>query len=172
MIPEEDKKNKNQLKKIAIQIINEFDESHKDSDFEYLDYMKIGLWVYNNINYDYEYSGKKISAIEIYNIKKGVCAHFTRLSNALLYALGYQVIYTTGYYCENRATFNTKTAHAYSLIKLENGKWYPFDATWGIFTGKLHVGHIFRMLGHKSWKLRGYDSIINYKYECEGKLIK
>ena len=173
LMPKEDIQCKEQLQKIAKKIIENFDKENKNNDFEFLDYMKIASWVHKNIKYDYNYVGQtQYHAMDIYNMRKGVCHHFTVLANALLYSLGYQVIYTTGYYCENRATFNTKTAHAYSLIKLENGKWYPFDATWGIFTGKLHVGHIFRMLGHKSWKLRGYDSIINHKYECEGKLIK
>ena len=171
LVPEKDKKNKNQLKKIAIQIINEFDESHKDDDFEYLDYMKIGLWVYKNINYDYKYIGKKISAIEIYNIKKGVCAHFTRLSNALLYALGYQVIYISSYACKNNETFSLDGLHAISLIKLNN-KWYPFDSTWGIFTGKLHVGHIFRMFGNKSFSWIYSDNFNYTSKDVNGKFIK
>ena len=173
LIPKEDIQCKEQLKRIAKQIIDDFNKENKNNDFEFLDYMKIALWVKKNIKYDYNYTGQtQYHAMDIYKMRKGVCHHFTVLANALLYSLGYQVIYTTGYYCENRIEFNTKTAHAYSLIKLGNNKWYPFDATWGIFTGKLHVGHIFRMLGHRGWKLKGYDTISNYKYECEGKLIE
>ena len=33
--------------------------------------------------------------------------------------------------------------HAWSLINV-NGKWYPFDATWGILSGKLAVCHVFQ----------------------------
>ena len=87
-MPKKDVEDKEQLKQIAQQIIKEFDEENKDSDFEYLDYMKIGSWIKKNIEYNYCYSGKtQYTAMEIYNMKKGVCHHFTRLCNALLYAL-------------------------------------------------------------------------------------
>ena len=69
LMPKEDIKCKEQLKKIAQKIINDFDKEHKNSDFEFLDYMKIGFWVHKNIKYDMNYSGKKMSAMEIYNLK-------------------------------------------------------------------------------------------------------
>ena len=48
--------------------------------------MKIALWVHKNIKYDLNYSGRDdLNAMDIYNFKVGVCHHFTRLSNALLY---------------------------------------------------------------------------------------
>ena len=72
LMPKEDIKCKDQLKIIAKKIINDFDKEHKNSDFEFLDYMKIGFWVHKNIKYDMNYSGKKMSAMEIYNLKKGV----------------------------------------------------------------------------------------------------
>ena len=43
LMPEKDKKCKAQLKPIDERIIKEFDEKNKESDFEFLDYMKIGL---------------------------------------------------------------------------------------------------------------------------------
>jgi len=172
LMPKEDVKCKEQFKIIAKRIINEFDNTHKNSDFEYLDYMKIGLWVENNLEYDYKYTGKKITAMEIYNIKRGVCYHFTRLSNALLYALGYKVLYVTGYCCNESKTYTRDDLHAYSLIKLKNNKWYPFDATWGIFTGKLNVGHIFRMFSNKIYTWEGTDYITSYSKEINGNFIK
>ena len=65
LMPKKDKEDKEQLKKIAKKIIKDFDEENKDNDFEFLDYMKIGLWVYENIKYDLKYIGKKYSALEI-----------------------------------------------------------------------------------------------------------
>ena len=59
-MPKEDVKDKEKLKKIAKKIIDIFDKENRDSDFEYLDYMKIGLWVHKNINYNYEYKPKSI----------------------------------------------------------------------------------------------------------------
>ena len=144
-MPKEDIKCKEQLKKISQKIINDFDKEHKNSDFEFLDYMKIGFWVHN-IKYDMNYSGKKMSAMEIYNLKKGVCHHFTLLSNALLYSLGYKVLYVTCLCCQKNQKMNRFDLHAHSLIKIGN-KWYPFDSTWSILTGKLFVGHVFLKYG-------------------------
>ena len=171
LMPEEDVKCKEQLKKIAKKIINDFDKEHKNDDFDYLDYMKIAMWAKNNIKYDYNYTGSKHNALEIYNLKRGVCHHFTRLTNALLYSLGYKVIYVTGYCCKNSKTFNLDGLHAYSLIKLNNNKWFPFDSTWGIFTGKIHVGHVFRMFGNKNFSWLCYDDL-THKKEINGKFIK
>ena len=172
-MPEEDVLCKPQLRSIAEKIIKEFDKNNKDNDFEFIDYMKIGLWVYKNIKYDYNYIGKTdYSAVDIYNMRVGVCHHFTRLSNALLYALGYKVIYATGYTCKNNKIFKTETGHAWSLVKLENNKWYPFDATWGIFTGKLPVGHIFATFFGRGGRVQGYDKITFDKHEMKGKFIE
>ena len=171
LMPRKDIEDKEQLKVIAKRIIEEFDEENKDSDFEYLDYMKIGFWVYKNIQYDYWYLGKtQYSAIDIYNMKKGVCHHFTRLSNALLYSLGYKVIYIAGFGTKNSKTFSTRELHAYSLIKINN-KWYPFDSTWGIFTGKLHLGHVFRNYDIKNEQWSGGDWI-RLSMEIKGEFIK
>ena len=97
---------------------------------------------------------------------------FNRLSNALLYSLGYKVIYASGYVCQNNKTFKTDTGHAWSLIRLDNYKWYPFDSTWGILTGKLPVGHIFGTFFSKASQIIGYDSARFDELEMEGKFIK
>ena len=163
---------KPQLKVIAQKIIKEFDNNNKNSDFVFLDYMKIGLWVKKNIRYDLNYVGKtQLTAIDIYNKRVGVCSHFTRLSNALLYSLGYKVIYVSGYSCQRNKIFKTDTGHAWSLIKLNN-KWYPFDSTWGIFTGKLPVGHIFGTFFGKAAKILGYDQVKFDEQKMEGKFIE
>ena len=167
MIPEENKLCKAQLQIIAKQIIEEFDKNNKNKDFEFLDYMKIALWVKKNIKYDLNYVGRtEMTAIDIYNMRVGVCHHFTLLSNALLYSLGYKVIYIGGYVCKNNKEFNRDSGHAWSLIKVNN-KWYPFDSTWGIVSGKLPVGHIFGNYSNKSYSVRGIDRI-----EFDGGIIK
>ena len=171
MIPEEDKLCKEQLKYIAKNILEEFDKNNKNNDFEFLDYMKIALWVKKNIKYDLNYTGRhEMTAIDIYNMKVGVCHHFTKLSNALLYSLGYKVIFIAGYAVKNDKKFNRDSGHAWSLIKL-NGKWYPFDSTWGIVSGKLPVGHIFGFFFHKSTNARGVDNIKFDKSEVNGTFI-
>ena len=172
-MPPEDVSFKQKLKSIAKKIIEDFDKNNKNKDFEFLDYMKIGLWVKNNIKYDYNYIGRtELTAMDIYNKRVGVCHHFTRLSNALLYSLGYKVIYAGGYCCKNNKTFRTDTGHAWSLIRLDNYKWYPFDSTWGILTGKLPVGHIFGTFFDKGIKIVGRDSVQFDELEMEGAFIK
>ena len=172
-MPPEDVLCKPQLQTIAKKIIEDFDKNNKESDFEFLDFMKIGMWVKKNIKYDLNYTGKtNYSAIDIYNNRAGVCHHFTRLSNALLYSLGYKVIYASGYACQKNKIFKTDTGHAWSLIRLDNRKWYPFDSTWGIFTGKLPVGHIFATFFAKTSRLWGYDQVHFDEGEMEGKFIK
>ena len=171
LMPREDVKDKEKLKIIAKKIINEFDKKNKNTDFEFLDYMKIGLWVYENIEYDLKYIGTNYSALNIYKMKKGVCHHFTKLCNALLYSLGYKVIYVTGYPIEGK-TFSLKDLHAFSLIQLDNNQWFPFDATWGILTGKLLVGHVFRMFGNSTYNWDTYLSINSHSKTINGKFIQ
>ena len=172
LMPEEDRLCKEQLKIIAKNIINDFDKKNKNNDFEFHDYMKIGLWVYKNIKYDINYKGKtQYSAIDIYNMKKGVCHHFTKLSNALLYSLGYQVLYVRGYAIKNSINFKMNDYHAWSLIKINN-KWYPFDSTWGILTGKLPVGHVFSGFFNGLINYQGTDTV-NFKgYEINGTFME
>ena len=170
-IPKSDKLCKDKLKKIAENIIEEFDKNNKNNKFEFLDYMKIALWANKNIKYDLKYTGRtELSAMDIYNKKVGVCHHFTTLSNALLYALGYKVIYIGGFASKKNKEFNESSAHCWSLIKINN-KWYPFDSTWGIITGKLPVGHIFCDYFSGYHKTKGLDKIESQKKMSEGKYI-
>ena len=171
LMPEEDVKDKEALKKVAQDIIEEFDKENKDSDFEYLDYMKIGIWIKHNIKYNYGFIGKKCSALKIYKMKAGVSYHYTRLSNALLYSLGYKVLYASGYLCKNSNKFNQYNLHAFSLIKLDDNKWHPFDVTSGIFTGKLHVGYVFRMFDNRDLVIENKNNIVLDKNEISGKVI-
>ena len=148
-MPEKDVKSKEQLQKLAKKIIEDFDKKYKNSDFEFLDFMKIALWVNKNIEYNLAFTGKEDSAMEILNNRAGVCHHMTILSNALLYSLGYKVIYISGYAGGRDTNFTKANEHAWSLIKIE-GKWYPFDTTWGIILGKIPITHIFSHFFNKS----------------------
>ena len=142
--PQDVKRDKANLEKIARKIIEDFDKKNKNSMFNYKDYMKIGRWVYENIKYDFSYIGRtELTAMDIYNKRAGVCSHFTRLSNALLYSLGYKAFYVHGFACEDTAKFEEDCKHAWSLVKVD-GKWYPFDSTWNILSGKLPVCHVFQ----------------------------
>ena len=133
-----------QLKEIAERIIEDYDKENKNIEYELLDYMKIALWVNKNIKYDLTYFGKDLTVLEIYQKKVGVCHHFTKLCNALLYSLGYKVIHALGYTLKRKISkeYNIASKHAWSIIKINN-KWFPFDSTWGIVSGKLPVIYIF-----------------------------
>ena len=87
-----------------------------------------------NITYDESYKKENITALEFCNKKekRGVCEQFTILFNALLYSLGYKCIYVSGFILKDKDSFDSNDAHAWSLVRI-NGKWLPFDATWGIF---------------------------------------
>ena len=150
-MPKEDIRDKAKLKSIAQKIIKEFDEKHKKSEFVYSDFMKIAEWAYNNIKYDLSYAGKtKLTALDIYNKKVGVCHHLTRLSNALLYSLGYKVAYVTGIPAEDLKFDMKNDLHAWSIVKVGN-IWYPFDSTWGIYKGKVPLTHIFLETSNSSF---------------------
>ena len=128
-MPKQDKKDKQKLEKIAKKIIEEFDKNNKDNLLSFMDFTKIGRWVHKNIKYDRKYFYNiGMSAMDIYNARAGVCHHMTRLANALLYSLGYKVIYVHGFMCKYSTEFELSNGHAWSLIKVD-GKWYPIDTT-------------------------------------------
>ena len=171
-IPEDYKNNKEKFKEIAEQILKNYDEIHKDDEIEVTDIYKIGKWVKENIKYDISYKGKDyISATETYDNKVGVCHHFTKLFNAFMYSLGFKCIYVSGYATENKDYFSSENSHAWSLIKI-NGKWLPFDATWGILTGKLPVSHIFCYYFSEEIKTNGTDAVKIKPREIKGKFLE
>ena len=143
LIPKDYKTNKKKLKHIATNIIKTYDEKHKNDLAKITDISKIGKWIKSNIVYNENYKEEKqITALEIYQNKIGVCKQFTILYNALLYSLGYKCIYISGFAFKDNDNFNLSDAHCWSLVRV-NGKWLPFDATWGIFSGKLPACHVF-----------------------------
>ena len=158
-IPEDYMYNKEKFKEIALNIINEYDKTHGYDLIKVTDFVKIGEWVKENIKYDIRYKGKnEIPATDIYKNRVGVCHHYTILYNALMYSLGYQCIYVGGYAIKKNNCFNEDDGHAWSLIKV-NDKWLPFDATWGIFSGKLPVTHIFEYFFRGKRHASGIDNI-------------
>ena len=158
-IPDDFKKNKIIFKQKAEKIIEEYNIEHKDDLVKITDFAKIGKWIKKNIEYDEEYIGKNnITATDTLKNKKGVCDHFTKLYNAFIYSLGYKCIYVSGYVIDKRDIFEKEDYHCWTLIKI-NGKWLPFDATWGIFSGKLPVSHIFEGFFSKGINTKGTNKI-------------
>ena len=168
LIPNDYKANKELYKQIANKIIKQYDDEHKNDPINIHNANKIGKWIKQNIKYDISYAGlHDITAMQIYKEKKGVCHHYTILFNALMYSLGYQVLYVFGYALERSNKFGSKDSHAWSLIKID-GKWKPFDSTWGIFSGKLPVTHVYKKIGYE-----GIQSLSNGdKIKIENPIIE
>ena len=101
--------------------------------------------------------------------KKGDCKQYTILFNALLYSLGYKCIYLSGFVIQDKDYFDEGDAHAWSLVKIKD-KWLPFDAAseWGIFSGKLPVGHIFQNYFRKGDMI---ETKLNSTVSISGKFI-
>ena len=170
-LPKDYKTNKKLFNDTAKKIIEEYDKNHKNNMIQVPDVIKIGKWIKKNLTYDLRYTGRNnIEATEILKNKIGVCHHFTKLFNALMYSLGYQVIYISGYALDKKDYYDSSDSHAWSLIKIQ-GKWLPFDATWGIFSGKLPVCHVFRQYFPSTVSVIGSDSIEFGKGKDEGQFI-
>ena len=169
LVPSDYKINKEPFKYLALDIIKEYDQEHRDDIVIVHDVVKIGKWVNKNIKYDLSYTGlNNITAKETYELRRGVCHHKTKLFNALMYSLGYQVLYILGYAIDKTKSFSINDSHAWSLIKIK-GQWLPFDATYGIFSGKLPVTHVFKQIEDKIIEsIKCYDKIKFEQIEVYG----
>ena len=155
----------------ANNIIKEYNEEHKNDLIEVIDMVKIGKWVKNNIKYDSNYLKRyKITAIETLENKIGASHHITLLYNALMYSLGYKCIYVSGFSVNKTNIYNDNDSHSWSLIKLNN-KWLPFDATCGIFTGKLPVSHVFLSYFMQKANKNGIDNVKIKEAQFHGKFL-
>ena len=172
LIPNDYKTNKEKFKTTALDIINKYDEEHRDGMLNVSDAAKIGKWVKKNIKYDITYTSLNyITATETLNLRKGVCHHITNLFNALMYSLNYQVIYILGFIIDPNLSFSRKDTHAWSLIKID-GKWLPFDITNGILSSKLPIIHIFKQIGiNEIESIKCLDKVEFEPIEIKGNFI-
>ena len=150
-------------------------------------YKKLGKWVHNNLKYNLSYHGKKFTAKEIYNMKTGVCEHFTLLYNTLLVSQGIPAIYVSGYALDitednvlkenefNKSNPNalksiSDSKHAWTLAKID-GEWVPLDATWNMFEKKVPITHIFENYGNGTLTIN-YLSGNQVNHETTKEIIK
>ena len=122
------------------------DEIIKDPNSEYKDYpdyYKLGKFVHNYMTYDLSYTGKNLTALEIFNEKHGVCEHYTLLYNTMLNQIGIKTVTIIGYGLENTTSANEETnVHAWTGALID-GKWKELDATWDLLEG-ISSAHIFK----------------------------
>ena len=102
-----------------------------------------------------------ITATQILKDKRGVSHHFTQLYNALVCSFGYPVLYALGFVMTNKNTFEYQDMHSWSLISIDKKgiRWLPFDATFGIFSGKLPVTHVFKQIGINGMQILSNDDV-------------
>lgn len=103
-------------------------------------HIKIAKWVHNNIKYNLNYVGKQMTSREILNLKQGVCEHYSILYQDLLRSIGIPAKTISGIsYDFDKQRFEN---HAWVMVNY-NSQWLPIDPTWGIYSGKLPISHIF-----------------------------
>jgi len=109
-------------------------------------YIPLAKWVNKYIEYDTNYFGKDMDTINILSIARGVCIHYAKLYNDLLRTAGIPSVIVSGvsYDIEKNKFEN----HAWNLVYV-NGEWISIDPTWGLYSGKLPVSHIFFYFGER-----------------------
>jgi len=128
------------------EIINDENSEYKG----YPNYYKIGKFVHSYITYDLAEHGKNYTVSEIFNLKKGVCEHYTILYNAMLNAIGIKTLKIFGWAFQ-KGEFSADqdtTGHAWTAALID-GKWKELDATWGLFEG-IPSGHILKGFGKET----------------------
>ena len=132
------------------------DKILKEDKSNFPNYKKLGKWVYNYMTYNLSYTGREMTARQIYDTKIGVCEHYSLLYNTLLTSQGIKVVKISGYALENDRkeyinNVDNKNSledrrHAWSLAFID-GVWVPLDATWNLFEKNVPLTHIFHNYG-------------------------
>ena len=138
------------LSKIDQEIIDKTNEIIRE-DSDKPDYYKIGKFVNSYINYDSSMFGKDLTLKQIFELKRGVCEHITKLYNAMLNAIGIKTLYISGAALQGNKTFGNidEFAHAWTAAFI-NEKWVELDATMSLFEG-IPASHIFKNFGEDNY---------------------
>jgi hypothetical protein len=103
-------------------------------------YITLAEWVHKHIKYDMAYFGKDMTTEQILKTGRGVCEQYAQLYNDLLRASGIPSVVVSGMsYDPEKNKFEN---HAWNLV-FTNGDWIGIDPTWGLYSGKLPISHIF-----------------------------
>ncbi|WP_158303466.1 transglutaminase-like domain-containing protein [Helicobacter mustelae] len=109
-------------------------------------YLAIAKWVHENIKYDEKMINKHLGSSQILQVKCGVCEHYAQLYGDIMQAIDVPSVMITGV---GFNPFKKKFEyHAWNIVFIE-GRWISMDTTWGIFSGKLPISHIFFYLGYQ-----------------------
>lgn len=103
-------------------------------------HISLARWVNSYIEYDDSFFGKDMDSREILSTARGVCMHYAVLYNDLLRAAGIPSVIVLGLsYNVEREIFEN---HAWNLV-FANGEWVSIDPTWGLYSGRVPISHIF-----------------------------
>ena len=121
-------------------------------------HVKIAKWVYENMNYDESFVGRNMTSKEVLELKTGVCEHYALLYQDLLRSIGIPAKTVTGIsYDFDKSKFEN---HAWVMVNY-NSQWLPIDPTWGIYSGKLPISHIFMYNDKTATSWRAPADVIN-----------
>lgn len=109
-------------------------------------YVLLAKWVNKHIEYDMDYLGKDMDVMKILSTGRGVCIHYAILYNNLLRTVGIPSVIVSGVSYDTEK--NKFENHAWNLL-YTNGEWISIDPTWGLYSGKLPVSHIFFYFGNR-----------------------
>jgi len=116
------------------------DIQSEENPYNIPEYIRIAQWVNKNIEYDESYLAKDMMIPNILNEKRGVCIHYSLLYEKMLRTVGIPATAVAGLsYNIEKGEFEQ---HSWVLVYINN-EWVPIDPTWGIYSGKLPVSHIF-----------------------------
>lgn len=98
----------------------------------------IYVWMTENVSYDCiaYHNRKKLKAEpwEVYKYKRSICAGYANLFKELCELLSIECDVISGYALNDPKQTGKefkKDNHAWNRVKLDDGKWYLIDATWG-----------------------------------------
>ncbi len=85
-------------------------------------------WVFNHVEFGYQYANATKGAYEVYQDKKGVCRDFTHLALTLCRALNIPSRYGTGYLGDIGVPVDSAMDFSACFQCYLGGRWYTFDA--------------------------------------------
>ena len=138
------------------EIINDQNSEYKD----YPDYYKIGKFINSYMTYDLDYLGRDLTALEIFEEKRGVCEHYTTLYNVMLNYIGIktQRIFGWAFDKDNTSGDENTIGHAWTLALISNNgnsKYMELDSTWDLFEG-VPAGHILKGFNKETYSVHHY----------------
>lgn len=89
----------------------------------------INDWVYNNIQFGYEFASPTKTAFDVFNDRRGVCRDFTHLAITLCRCMNIPARYATGYLGDIGVPFDGATMDYSACYQVYlGGKWHIFDS--------------------------------------------